>query len=370
MSAPTYTPFPVSVAIDDTLSDSVAIYFGTGADVGIDFDGTDLRLFDSGGDAIVTVDPATAALDLIFPGATTPAESPILSLYHDEASATQVATDDIGTINFDTKNSAGTRTTYAYIRGEFGAGTAGDELGVGVIGVKASGANKDMMRFFGNLSALPNISSVEFLDNFGSVVSGKGMLVAANQPAFIFDSLIGGLHTPTSAGLFFMAGGASPANGFEFREAGSGGVVARITVDGLGGVLVQGGTTTSHRGLDTLTAAQLNLCRNTATLVKTWQSLEVADAKNIVVGTTTGTKIGTAVSQKIGFWNKAPVVQPSGSAQAALTNSTGGTTDGTLAAVSGSGDDANINNNFAELHTLLDAIRTALVNTGLIKGAA
>jgi hypothetical protein len=36
----------------------------------------------------------------------------------------------------------------------------------------------------------------------------------------------------------------------------------------------------------------------------------IADANDIAVGTTTGTKIGTATTQKIGFFNKAPVVQP------------------------------------------------------------
>lgn len=36
-----------------------------------------------------------------------------------------------------------------------------------------------------------------------------------------------------------------------------------------------------------------------------------ADAKNIRFNTTTGTKIGTTTGQKIGFWNVAPVIQPS-----------------------------------------------------------
>jgi hypothetical protein len=91
---------------------------------------------------------------------------------------------------------------------------------------------------------------------------------------------------------------------------------------------------------------------------------------NIVSGTGAGTKIGTSTSQKLGFFDKTPVIQPAGANQAALTNSTGGTADGTLAAVSGTGDDTDINNNFTELHTLLNEIRTALVNLGLIKGAA
>jgi hypothetical protein len=91
---------------------------------------------------------------------------------------------------------------------------------------------------------------------------------------------------------------------------------------------------------------------------------------DIVSGTGAGTKIGTSTTQKLGFFDKTPVVQPAAANQAALTNSTGGTADGTLAAVSGTGDDADINNNFTELHVLLNEIRTALVNLGLIKGAA
>jgi hypothetical protein len=91
---------------------------------------------------------------------------------------------------------------------------------------------------------------------------------------------------------------------------------------------------------------------------------------DIVSGTGAGTKIGTSTTQKLGFFDKTPVVQPAAANQAALTNSTGGTAGGTLAAVSGTGDDADINNNFTELHTLLNEIRTALVNLGLIKGAA
>ena len=38
--------------------------------------------------------------------------------------------------------------------------------------------------------------------------------------------------------------------------------------------------------------------------------LTITDAKNIVLDTTTGTKIGTATNQKLGFYNATPVVQP------------------------------------------------------------
>ncbi len=42
----------------------------------------------------------------------------------------------------------------------------------------------------------------------------------------------------------------------------------------------------------------------------------IADAGDITVGTTTGTKIGTATTQKLGFFNKTPVVQPTAVADA------------------------------------------------------
>jgi hypothetical protein len=44
----------------------------------------------------------------------------------------------------------------------------------------------------------------------------------------------------------------------------------------------------------------------------------------------------------------------------ALTDNTGGTTDGTLAQVSGTGDDATVNNNLAELNAKIDALITQL----------
>jgi hypothetical protein len=55
--------------------------------------------------------------------------------------------------------------------------------------------------------------------------------------------------------------------------------------------------------------------------------LTLADAHNLITGTGTGMKIGTATTQKIGFFNATPVVQPTDGAT--LTNSvtSGGTTD-------------------------------------------
>ena len=126
-------------------------------------------------------------------------------------------------------------------------------------------------------------------------------------------------------------------------------------------------------------------------------NVTMGDADNIILNTTTGTKIGTAVGQKIGFWNVTPVVQPAAAGQAAaaaqtqdsLTDSTGGTASTTLAAITAgaayaqadltaiknaiaslAAQLAKIRTDVANIKTLQDAARTALVNTGIMKGAA
>lgn len=79
------------------------------------------------------------------------------------------------------------------------------------------------------------------------------------------------------------------------------------------------------------------------------------------------------VTGNSGFFGEAAIAQPAGANQVALTNSSGGTYNGIIEQV---GDTSTadvssaINNNFTELHTLLDEIRTALVGLGLMKGEA
>jgi hypothetical protein len=43
----------------------------------------------------------------------------------------------------------------------------------------------------------------------------------------------------------------------------------------------------------------------------------IKDGKNVILGTTTGTKIGTAAAQKLSFWNATPIVQPTTAVAAA-----------------------------------------------------
>lgn len=54
-------------------------------------------------------------------------------------------------------------------------------------------------------------------------------------------------------------------------------------------------------------------------------SIRMTDAKNIILTTGTGVKIGTATTQKLGFWNATPVVQPSGTGETAGFTANAGT---------------------------------------------
>lgn len=143
----------------------------------------------------------------------------------------------------------------------------------------------------------------------------------------------------------------------------------------------------------TISATAITCTTVTASgLITANAGLTLGDAQNIVVNTTTGTKIATSTSQKLSFWNTTPVVQPASANQAAtaaltsatLTDSTTGTANSVVVDVTASHDQAILNANFADLvaqhnalrsdlvvtQTLLTAIRSALVTVGLMKGSA
>jgi hypothetical protein len=78
-------------------------------------------------------------------------------------------------------------------------------------------------------------------------------------------------------------------------------------------------------------------------LEKSSKVFRFVDGKNIQTGRTTGTKIGTAADQKIGFYGKTPIVQ-----QASISGPSGG---------------ANID---SEARSVINAILTTLRNPGFI----
>lgn len=105
----------------------------------------------------------------------------------------------------------------------------------------------------------------------------------------------------------------------------------------------------------------------------------MTDGEHIALGTTSGSKIGTATAQKLGFWNATPIVQPAGAAQAEVTATSA---DGEIAALTFSTDPVKaecealrdkcelVGDDARAAIVLVNALRTALVNAGLIKGSA
>jgi hypothetical protein len=74
-----------------------------------------------------------------------------------------------------------------------------------------------------------------------------------------------------------------------------------------------------------------------------------------------GTLVGNSASDKVGFWGIAPVVQPAGAAQAALTLTTT-TASSPVGLVVASG--------WVALFALVEEIRASLVDCGIMKGSA
>jgi hypothetical protein len=99
-------------------------------------------------------------------------------------------------------------------------------------------------------------------------------------------------------------------------------------------------------------------------------NLSIVNGGNVVLATTTGTKIGTATTQKLSFWNATPIIQPASANQAVLTDSTTGTASTTISNVGASFSQTTLNNNFASVVRLLNQLRNDLVAAGLIKGSA
>ena len=99
------------------------------------------------------------------------------------------------------------------------------------------------------------------------------------------------------------------------------------------------------------------------------KDIEMFDARNIHIGATIGTKIGTKTTSKIGFFNKAPVVQQTDGAGLTNNVTAGGSTDviATYSDLSTYANDANaIRNDLYQLARKVKIIGDALRTLGLL----
>lgn len=99
----------------------------------------------------------------------------------------------------------------------------------------------------------------------------------------------------------------------------------------------------------------------------------MATPEYLGTGNDDGVNLGRSITDKIGFYGLAtPIAQPSGAAQAAVTDGSTGTAAATngIAALTGTYNSTLLINAIATLAAQGNALRNALVSLGLIKGAA
>jgi hypothetical protein len=85
-----------------------------------------------------------------------------------------------------------------------------------------------------------------------------------------------------------------------------------------------------------------------------------------------GEQLGQSAADLVGFYGATPIVQPSGAAQAVITDNSGGAANSStgVAALTGTYNSTIIANALATIIAQNTAMRLALVNLGLIKGAS
>ena len=93
--------------------------------------------------------------------------------------------------------------------------------------------------------------------------------------------------------------------------------------------------------------------------------------KQLTDGDPDGSQLGQTNTERLGFFGTTPIVRPTGAAQTAITDSSGGTANPAtgVAAITATYNQTVIANAFATVIAQTNALRLALVNLGLIRGS-
>ena len=165
----------------------------------------------------------------------------------------------------------------------------------------------------------------------------------------------------TGSGAFATAMGLFNTASQQYALAVGLGASATATNAGILGYAPNSFSTINSTANSLMIAYEGNQTLMTASNTTFNQNITFADTRNIVLNATTGTKIGTATSQKLGFHDSAPTIQRAGAAQVAVAT-TAATNTTPFGFTTAAQADAII--------TLLNEMRAVMVEKGLIKGAA
>lgn len=276
----------------------------TGFQLGTGTAAAQLHLFSSDTTDQVIIENTDSGLDT----------APDVVLYRNSASPAN--NDNLGNIEFRGKDSGGNDHAYAQILSTIGTVTNTSEVGILDLMTADASAPAMRVRLKGSNVGISE-SSPAFPLHVSSTITSTALQVqcTANDSASGADITLYRRRGASTVGqngdllsTIYWRGHNDNATTEQVDYAAMEGSIVSVTNGSEYGQLalkVQDNGTMS---------AKLTLQAATLTL---------ADALNIAVNTTTGTKIGTATTQKIGFYNATPVVQPAAIADLTVTATTG-----------------------------------------------
>jgi hypothetical protein len=276
----------------------------TGFQLGTGTAAAQLHLFSSDTTDQVIIENTDAGLDT----------APDVVLYRNSASPAN--NDNLGNIEFRGKDSGGNDHAYAQILSTIGTVTNTSEVGILDLMTADASAPAMRVRLKGSNVGISEATPL-FPLHVSSTITSTALQVqcTANDSASGADITLYRRRGASTVGqngdllsTIYWRGHNDNATTEQVDYAAVEGSIVSVTNNSEFGQLafkVQNSGTMSTRL--TLQAATLTL----------------ADALNIAVNTTTGTKIGTATTQKIGFYNATPVVQPAAIADLTVTATTG-----------------------------------------------
>jgi len=138
--------------------------------------------------------------------------------------------------------------------------------------------------------------------NVGDIVMGQGKIYGYDTGVYI-DFGTDGKIILTADSAVEIPGNLTVEGNFTFGDAAADTFTVTGKLDADGDVDLGSGDDT------------INIGSGGGDTVNLKEDITIADGKNIVVNTTTGTQIGTGATQKLGFFGATPVAQPSSTGQ-------------------------------------------------------
>ena len=260
---------------------------------------------------------------IIFENSSTNADTaPDLVLFRNSASP--AADDNLGNLVYRGEDAAGNAHDYASVVASIETTTNGSEDGILDIMSSASGTLASRIRLKNNKVGIGEADPIYPL-HLTTTLTGQALQLQCDA-----DDAASGANL-----MLYHRRGASGAgqdndviSTIFYRGKNDNGTPEEVDYAAIESVIIDAsdGTEDGQLNLQVMDAGTL-----TTQISVDANAITIGDAVNVVLNTSTGTKIGTATTQKLAFFNATPVVQ-----QSAIANITTTASSGTLPTANGS----------------------------------